>query len=51
MHGDVPHDVVDALQRNGWIGSDEADDPLKLGAALVDLADCWMCGKLLRSKR
>ena len=51
MRGDVPPDVVRALEQNGWIGSDEAVDPLKLGAALVDLADCWMRGKLLRSKR
>ncbi len=42
MRGDVPADVVRALVINDWLGRDEADDPQKLGAALVDLADCWM---------
>ena len=46
MRGDVPADVVRALVINGWMSQDEADDPQKLGAALVDLADCWMCGTL-----
>ncbi len=42
MGGDVPPDVVRALVKNGWLGVGEADDSRKLGAALVDLADCWM---------
>ncbi len=42
MRGDVSADVVRALVINGWVSRDEADDPQKLGAALVDLADCWM---------
>ena len=42
MRGDVPADVVRALVISGWVSRDEADDPQKLGAALVDLADCWM---------
>ncbi len=42
MGGDVPADVVRALVINDWVSRDEADDPQKLGAALVDLADCWM---------
>ena len=42
MGGDVPPDVVRALVENGWLDAGEADDPRKLGAALVDLADCWM---------
>ncbi len=42
MAGDVPADLVAALIENGWLGSDEARDLRKLGAALVDLADCWM---------
>ncbi len=42
MSGDVPADVVRALVKNGWLGLGEGDDPRKLGAALVDLADCWM---------
>ncbi len=42
MGGDVPADVVRALVINGWVSGAEADDPQKLGAALVDLADCWM---------
>ncbi len=46
MGGDVPADVVCALVKNGWLGPDEAEDPRKLGAALVDLADCWMRGTL-----
>ncbi len=46
MAGDVPADVVRALVKNGWLGLSEADDPRKLGAALVDLADCWMRGTL-----
>ncbi len=46
MAGDVPADLVGALVRNNWLGSDEARDPRKLGAALIDLADCWMRGTL-----
>ncbi len=46
MAGDVPADLVGALVRNNWLGSDESKDPRKLGAALVDLADCWMRGTL-----
>ncbi len=46
MGGDVPADVVRALVKNGWLGLSEVDDPRKLGAALVDLADCWMRGTL-----
>ena len=42
MGGDVPADMVRALVKNGWLGLGEVDDPRKLGAALVDLADCWM---------
>ena len=42
MRGDVPADVVCALVKNDWLGQGEADDSRKLGAALVDLADCWM---------
>ncbi len=42
VRGDVPADVVRALVLNDWVSRDEADDPQKLGAALVDLADCWM---------
>ncbi len=42
MRGDVPADVVRALVKNGWLDAVEAGDPQKLGAALVDLADCWM---------
>ncbi len=46
MSGDVPADVVRALVKNRWLGQGEADDSRKLGAALVDLADCWMRGTL-----
>ena len=46
MRGDVPADVERALVKNGWLGPDEAEDPRKLGAAMVDLADCWMRGTL-----
>ena len=46
MGGDVPPDVVCALVENGWLGPGEADDSRKLGAALVDLTDCWMRGTL-----
>ena len=46
MGGDVPSDVVCALVANGWLGPGEADDSRKLGAALVDLTDCWMRGTL-----
>ena len=46
MRGDVPADVVRALVINGWVSRDETDNPQKLGAALVDLADCWMRGTL-----
>ncbi len=42
MRGDVPADVVRALVENRWIDLGEAKDPEKLGAALADLADCWM---------
>ncbi len=42
MGGDVLPDVLRALVKNGWLDAGEADDPRKLGAALVDLADCWM---------
>ncbi len=42
MRGDMPPDVVRALVENGWLDAGEADDPRKLGAALIDLADCWM---------
>ena len=42
MRGDVPADVVRALVNNGWLGLGEVDEPQILGAALVDLADCWM---------
>ncbi len=46
MCGDVPVDIVRALVRSDWLGSGEADNPRKLGAALVDLADCWTHGTL-----
>ena len=46
VRGDVPADVVRALVSNGWASPDEADDPTKLCAALVDLIDCWMRGTL-----
>ena len=46
MAGDVPADVVRALEKNDWLDAGEADDPRKLGAALVDLTDCWMRGTL-----
>ncbi len=42
MGSDVPADVVRALVKNDWLEAGEADDSRKLGAALVDLADCWM---------
>ena len=44
--GHVPANVVHMLVKNGWLGLDEVDDPLKLGAALADLADCWARGTL-----
>ena len=46
MRGDVPADTVRALVKNGWLDLDEAKDREKLGAALADLADCWMRGTL-----
>ncbi len=46
MAADVPSDLVSALVENEWLGSDEAKNPRKLGAALVDLADCWWHGTL-----
>ena len=46
MAGDVPADLVRALVENGWLGPDEANEPRKIGAALLDLADCWMRGTL-----
>ena len=46
MAGDVPADLVSALVKNNWLGSDEAKDPRKLGATLIDLADCWLRGTL-----
>ena len=46
MAGDVPADLVRALVENGWIGVEEAADSCKLGAVLLDLADCWMRGTL-----
>ncbi len=46
MAGDVPADLVAALIENDWLGSDEATEPRKLGAALIDLADCWTRGTL-----
>ena len=46
MHGDVPADTLRALVKNGWLDLDETKDPEKLGAALADLADCWVRGTL-----
>ena len=50
MRGDVPADVLRALVENRWLDLGEANDPQKLGAALVDLADCWMHGTLTLPK-
>ena len=46
MAGDVPADLVRALVENGWLGVEEATDSRKLGAVLIDLADCWARGTL-----
>lgn len=46
MAGDVPADLVRALVENGWLGAAEEADSRKLGAALIDLADCWTRGTL-----
>ena len=50
MAGDVPTDLVNALVENDWLGPVEAKVPRKLGAALIDLADCWMNGTLVPPK-
>ena len=42
ISGEVLADLVGALVENDWLDLDDANDPEKLGAALVDLADCWM---------
>ncbi len=46
MRGDVPADTLHVLVKNGWLDLNETQDPEKLGAALADLADCWMRGTL-----
>ncbi len=50
MRGDVPADLVHALIGNGWLGPGEAEIHGRLGAALIDLADCWMNGTLAPPK-
>ena len=46
ISGEVLADLVGALIKNDWLDLDEANDPEKLGAALVDLGDCWLRGTL-----
>ena len=46
ISGEVLADLVGALIENDWLDLDEANDPEKLGAALVDLGDCWLRGTL-----
>ena len=46
MRGDLSGEGVDALIAEGWIGPDEANDPVKLANAAADLIDCWARGTL-----
>lgn len=46
MRSDLPGEVVEALIAEGWVGSDEVSDPVRLGKAVADLIDCWARGTL-----
>ncbi len=41
MRGDLSSEAVDVLIAEGWVGHDEADDPVTLAKAVADLIDCW----------
>ena len=47
FRGDVPREVIDALIRKGWLKADEATDPKRVGAAMVDVSVCWAHGTLV----
>ena len=46
FRGAVPREVIDALIRKGWLKANEAADPIRVGEAMVDVADCWAHGTL-----
>lgn len=46
FRGDASQTVVESLIQSGWLSSEEALNPSHLGAAIVDLADCWVGGRL-----
>ena len=50
MSGDVPTDLVGALVENDWLGLEEAKAPRNIGAALINLADCWLRRTLVPPK-
>lgn len=43
---EVTQDVVAALVERGWLSEAQANDRDAVGAALADLADCWLRGTL-----
>ena len=46
FRGDASRTVVASLIRSGWLSFEEALDPSRLGEVLIDLADCWIGGRL-----
>ena len=46
FRGDASQTVVASLIRSGWLSSEEALNPSRLGEAIVDLADCSLNGTL-----
>ena len=50
MSGDVSIDLVSALVENDWLDVEEAKAPRNIGAALINLADCWMRKTLMPPK-
>ena len=46
FRGDVPREVIDALVKKGWLKANEATDPKRVGAAMVDVSVCWAHGTL-----
>ena len=46
FHADASQTVVESLIRCGWLSSEEALNPRRLGEVLIDLADCAVGGRL-----
>ena len=48
FRGDASQTVVESLIRAGWLSSEEALNPSRLGEVIIDLAVCWVGGRLGR---